>query len=145
MDTYQPDIMPVISTYTDQDAVEDGVLVKLDDKHRVTRTVYDFLSTRIPASPPLRWPLSPGLEAMYPYKDQDFKLAALLAGLFSRYGARAKQIYENNEAGGIWFAALDATNDTILGLRPGAEKGPFKLWLMPNELGGLTLMFPEDY
>ena len=42
----------------------------------------------------------------------------------------------------LWNTALDWTEDD--GWRVGEYDGK-KLWLIPNENGGLTLMFPSDY
>lgn len=137
----------VVVSYTDQDAVTGGVLIPPNDVDRITIAVWNFMCARAPENAPYRWPFdSPTSEAMYPYlKRVESKVILLCRGITARYSLRAREIYENNEAGGIWYAALDHTDDTILGLRPGATDGLSRLWLLPNELGGVTLMFPEDY
>ena len=100
----------VIYAYTDEQAIADGVLVRIPGEggvNRVTRAVFDHFTESMGSSP----------------------------------------------------ATGEVTNSTLLqdairtmvkivpdkdGWRTGTylEK---KLWLVPNEVGGLTLMFPDDY
>ena len=128
---------PVIYSYTDDDAVSDGVLVALDKRDRVTRPVFDWLADNTPlgAKPPDGWPVEMlgwfgaiGTEA-----ERGAKAAALAKGLIGLHGRKAREIYEKNIGGGIWKADLAPSG------------APRTLWLLPNELGGMTLMFPEDY
>jgi hypothetical protein len=102
----------VISTYTDRQAVEDGVLIPMagfGPVNRVTRAVFAhfvgeaaFKPTEAIELPKVLEPLTAAIRAMLsipPDKD----------------GWRAGDYQEK------------------------------RLWLVPNEVGGLTLMFPEDY
>jgi hypothetical protein len=170
----------VISRYSDNDAVDDGVLVAIGARDRVTRTVWEALAERAPAGskPPNRWPVDMmgwfqaenikkpealALIAKYGAEEgqkklnqiiADRKALALSKGIVSTHGRQAVKVYEENTDGGIYklyatvgesgkFESLETvtlTNGegTSCNLLP-----PF--WLLPNENGGITLMFPEDY
>jgi hypothetical protein len=100
----------VISSYTDREAVEDGVLVPWDGSgnvNRLTRAVFDAFTTKLGSSP-----------ITGPVTD--------ITGL--------RRVVE-----AILARPLDEG-----GWRTGTYQGR-ELWLVPNEIGGLTLMFPEDY
>lgn len=132
--------MQTVVAYTDQQAIAEGELVALDAVDRVSRAVWDFLTNHITSrNVPHNWPMSTEQAAKYPYSLAKAKL--LCAGLINQYREAAKILKDNDSQ---WFAALDHTNDQILGLRPGSA-GMATLWLSPNELGGMTLMFPSDY
>lgn len=134
--------MDTIYSYTDKDAVADGVLIPLTDRCRVTRAVFDFIESRVSKRVPLQWPLGPNAAAMFPLVDKpEWRTRALLNGLLEHYASAAIKIYDD---GSIWHAYLDATGSDINAIRPGSREGQ-QLWIMPNELGGLTIMFPEDY
>ena len=100
----------VIFSYTDREAVEDGVLVAWDGPgkvNRITRAVFDAFTTKLGSSP--------------------------ITGSATD------------------VAELRRAVETMLALPPdegGWRTGTYQdreLWLVPNEIGGLTLMFPEDY
>jgi hypothetical protein len=99
----------VIFSYTDMEALMDGVLVsvKMPPVNRVTRAVFDDFAEDLggPNNPGMQWDLGP----------LHCAITAILA------------------------ARADSD-----GWRSGSYQGK-KLWLVPNEVGGLTLMFPEDY
>jgi hypothetical protein len=100
----------VIIAYTDQQAVEDGVLVAINGTggvNRVTRAVFDDF-TKSCGSSPLTGPV--------------IDITRLMEAI------RA-------------MVKIPADED---GWRTGMLQGK-KLWLVPNEVSGLTLMFPEDY
>ena len=98
-----------ISTYTDQQALQDGVLVAVPGDggvNRVTRAVFDHFTEALGTSPitgPVAniGPLMDAIRAMLAIEPDD-------------------------------------------GWRTGDYQGK-RLWLIPNEVGGLTLMFPGDY
>lgn len=98
-----------IYTYTDEQAVEDGVLVAIagpDRVNRVTRAVFDYF-TQPMGSSPVTGPvtnISPLMDAIR---------AVLQAEIEDGWRIATYQ-------------------DRVL-------------WLVPNEVGGHTLMFPEDY
>ena len=101
----------VISSYTDREAVEDGVLVPWTGPgkvNRITRAVFDHFTTAIGSSP--------------------------LTGPVTDVTRLARVV----------DAVLANPPDGDDGWRSGTHDGK-KLWLAPNEVGGLTLMFPEDY
>ena len=113
----------VISTYTDQQAIDDGVLVAIGKENRVTRAVWNMLILR--AEHTLDASLAPDA-----FKQRcDAYALHLSDGLVQAHGKEARRVYEQNIGGGI-FSLIQFGH---------------KLWIIPNEQGGLTLMFPEDY
>src|SRR5205814_3658876 len=96
-----------ISTYSDKEAIEDGILVAIPGDggvNRVTRAVFDEFVTPIgdPRHKVLNLtPLMDAIRAMLTIEPDD-------------------------------------------GWRIGTYQET-ELWLIPNEVGGLTLMFPDDY
>lgn len=157
----------VISRYTDEQAVDDGVLVRLNARDRVTRAVWDFLVEHQPAGPkpPDCWPVDlfawfgakkptmpddPVAARMY----RDIRAKAMATGLIGAHGQAARRVYEQNIGGGIWkgYALVGRFNALDRFARDLPEKrilerdvlSPTTLWLIPNEQGGLTLLFPED-
>jgi hypothetical protein len=104
------DDFEVISSYTDQQAVEDGVLVPVTGEggvNRVTRAVFDRFTKPMGASS--------------------------ITGPVTNIGPLMEAIRA--------MVKLPADAD---GLRTGAYQGE-KIWIVPNEVGGLTMMFPDDY
>ncbi len=100
----------VISTYTDQQAIEDGVLIAIHGDggvNRVTRAVFDHFAKSMGSSS--------------------------ITGPVTNIGPVMEAIR----------AVLNVAPDEG-GWRVGNYQGK-TLWLVPNEIGGLTLMFPEDY
>ena len=99
----------IIVSYTDAQALEDGVLVAWDTPpiNRVTRSVFDHFTHPMGNSP----------------------LASVVIDITS-----LRRVVQT-------MLAIEADAD---GWRVGAYEGK-PLWLVPNEVSGLTLMFPEDY
>jgi hypothetical protein len=99
----------VISVYTDAQALEDGVLVQMDELpvNRVTRAVFDHFASPMGSSP-----ITGTVIDITPVKRV---IQAMLAVKPDDDGWRCGT-YEAKE-----------------------------LWVVPNEVNGLTLMFPEDY
>jgi hypothetical protein len=97
----------VISVYSDQQAIEDGLLVAIPGPglvNRVTRPVFDHFVKPVG---------DPG--------HQVTDITPLMDAI--RYMSKV-------------------TPDDCWRTGDYQEK---RLWLIPNEIGGLTLMFPEDY
>lgn len=99
-----------IYTYTDAQAIEDGVLVAIPgdgNVNRATRAVFDHYANPMGESQETNavTNITPLLEAIR--------------------------------------ALLTKPPDTD-GWRTGTHEGK-ELWIIPNEVGGLTLMFPDDY
>ena len=117
----------VVFSYTDDQAVDDGVLKRFltpqgrDTTHRITGNAYDQLTEHHkPAYPQ--------------YTEGDFMrfyLAELLPLI-----PEVVRVYEKNIGGGILKTDFDfrvtKTSDDVL-------------WYIPNEIGGVTMMKPEDY
>lgn len=140
----------VISRYTDDQAVEDGFLVKLGrGNDRVTNAMFAFLAAAAPADtkPPNRWPVD--LMGWFKAKDENQKALALAGGVVSTNSREAKRVYEQNIGGGIFKVyakvGLDGKLAELTTDPKDGEVNNKVLWLVPNELGGITLMFPEDY
>lgn len=113
-----------ISIYTDAQAVADGVLIPLlvgpqDTGHRITRSAFDELSDYYSAHG-------------YPsYKTDDF-YRFFFAELLPLVGA-ARAAY--NEG------SILTTNFDFQVVRQSEDR----LWYLPNECGGVTMMLPSDY
>jgi len=99
----------IIASYTDAEALEDGVLVAMDSLpvNRVTRAVFDHFTQPMGSSP--------------------------LTGVVTDITPLRKVIQT--------MLAVEADTD---GWRIGVYENK-QLWVIPNEVSGLTLMFPEDY
>ena len=106
------DSFHVVSRYTDTQAVDDGVLVAVSAKDRVSRPAFDFLCN---------------IQAEPEHKEMHAEQCAI--HILAENGLEAIRVYEHNIGGGIFTTNV-------------AHK---TMWIIPNELGGLTLMFPEDY
>ena len=102
-----------ISTYTDRDAIEDGILVPVNRTDRVTRPAFEFLAEHTPlgAKPPANWPVEvmnwfkplrvtqeqalqmivehgkDGAQAKLEQMNRDRKALALAKGLIGRDGS----------------------------------------------------------
>lgn len=166
---FQPE--DVISTYTDHEAIEDGVLVPISTRDRVTRSVWEWLVAKAPkgSKPPNCWPVdmmgwfragdvSPtkaakliakhGLEAQKKFELQVMynKALAMSKGLIGTHRDQAQRTYDENFDGGIYklYGWVDTAGVLFqLGTEPNGVFCTF--WLLPNENQGITLMFPEDY
>ena len=140
-------------------------------KDAVTRSVWEYLTAKAPkdSRPPCEWPVEmmgwfraeaikredalkliaehgkDGAQAKFREIIADRKALALASGLIGRDSSTAKRVYENNEDGGIHKIFVADNDNEIIGLLRQEMPGITTLWLIPNELGGVTLMFPEDY
>ncbi len=135
----------VVSTYTDEQAVDDGVLVDLGGGHRATRNLYDYLNAHLGDNPPSGWAVPITGKVSY-FTD---RAAAALVGLLDEYAARATAVYEENIGGGIFKVNLLLGDGGVIAGRnvdqnndPDGDFAP--VWLIPNG-AGVTAMFPEDY
>lgn len=163
----------VISQYTDKNAVEDGVLVPLDAKNRVTRPAFEFLAENTPiatAQPPNNWPVEMmgwfrtgsvtqadalkriakhGLDAQAEFEKEirAKRAIALAKGLIGKFERQARRVYDENLDGGIFKVWPKLTGDVLTGVdeNSAGKSSNEPLWIMPNENGGMTLMFPSDY
>lgn len=106
----------VVFTYSDADALRDGVLIAISAVHRATRAVWDYVYDEC---------TDRTLEEPKRLNSTRAQITSLVNSLESI----AKEIWDKNIDGGI------ATT---------MHFGK-KMWLIPNENDGMTLMFPEDY
>ena len=145
-----------ISVYTDAQAVEDGNLVAVTPTDRTTGAVWGWLLERLPkeAKPPNGWPVD--MMGWFRAKSERDKALAASTGLIGMHARQARTVYEENIGGGIFtLAAVVGKGGLIMALWDDVEAAEArfipdglevrKLWLIPNEVGGVTLMFPEDY
>jgi hypothetical protein len=109
----------VISAYTDKEALDDGTLVDLLEPF----SFRGFPVNRM--TRPLFDDLAPGAEAEAPLFNRDVN-RALASILESNCTCAQGDPGNTGEVGDIY---------TI----------PPKLWLVRNEVGGWTAMYPEDY
>lgn len=139
----------VISMYTDEQAQEDGILVPVGKDNRVTRTLWEFMAEKLGDKPPNQWPVN--LMGYVMAKDGHDRALAASGALLDTWDHEARRIYDENIGGGIFTLWVDVTSEGIQGIyqerdRTKDEREPMtRLWFIPNELGGMTLMFPEDY
>jgi hypothetical protein len=161
----------IVASYTDRQAVADGLLVPINHRDRVTRTVWDSLREHMPvgSQPPANWPVellgwfkaeivtkAEALKILTEHGAEegqkqlnsiiaDRKALAMAKGLISQHEPLARRQYDE---GGIYkLYAFKDENNRFYDLQPRNTSGMAVLtfWLMPNENGGITLMFPEDY
>src|SRR5882672_424324 len=158
----------VISTYSDSQAIEDGILVAINPRDRVTRSVWEWLVENQPKGnqPPNCWPVGmigwfkataitkrEALELIakhgakegqekYERQVRDRKAHALSIGVIDQNRDRAKRTYDENLDGGIFKLLARVEGGQIIELGP---TGDVALWLLPNENEGISLMFPSDY
>lgn len=143
----------VISSYTDEQAIDDGMLVTIGKRDRCTHNLFAALVRDLPkgAQPPDRWPVSllEWFGAGDGEKGDNMRALAALKGMIGTHGPNAHRIYEQNIDGGILTLWIDREGDgAIIGLREqetDVQTVAVRVWLIPNEVGGLTAMFPEDY
>lgn len=130
----------IISEYSDRQAVEDGILVAVANTDRVTRTVWEKL---------LRWAADKRGPANYwtvilfdaISKDPDRRAAGWARGLMTESVDRRR--CQADEIIQLWF---DENEWKLYRVAPARHDNPHRveLWLRGNELGGVTLMTPED-
>jgi hypothetical protein len=155
--THDGDTFELISTYTDAEAVEDGNLIEINDKDRATRAVWDFALNTVPEG------LWPPRENAKPASEPDAEAVVaqrvldMCRHIVEDYGPEATRVYRENVGGGIWKGKLLVVGKKIVALAPwpASEDWPEEtgnvdlwhrsLWLLPNEIGGMTLMLTEDY
>lgn len=139
----------VISSYDDGQAVEDGFLVPVGKQDRVTRTCWEWMAEKLGDKPPNQWTIN--LMGYVMAKDGNDRALAASGGLLDTHSREAQRIYDENIGGGIFTLWVDEDDEGIKGVyqerdRTEDEREPMtKLWFIPNELGGMTLMFPSDY
>ncbi len=135
----------VISSYPDSQAVEDGILVPITQQHRVTRACWEWMAENLGSkSPPNSWPVD--MLGWFGAETGDDRALAASKGLIGQWERRAREVWDQNIDGGVFMLwARQPTEKTITMLNTEEQEGDTVLWLIPNEMGGVTLMFPSDY
>ena len=129
----------IVSTYTDAEAVDDGFLVDLDwGNHRVTRALWEWVAAGLAerAEDDVGGPPE-GVTIDLMDWIAGNHTRAVFRGLIGGHEAIARKVYEENLDGGIHSLVL---RDLVRPLADGR-----RIWFVPNEIGGITAMFPEDY
>ena len=113
-----------IYRYTDDQAIDDGILVPFkveskDTRHRITRNALDTLAS---------YYRNHGYAA---YQERDFTRF-----FFAELLPLIPHAHETYCAGSILETNYDFSTST---------RDDQVLWYVPNELGGVTMMLPEDY
>jgi hypothetical protein len=136
-----------ISVYDDNDALGDGMIVAVSRRDRCTANLFHSLARSLPETPPNCWPVD--LFGWIGAKDGEDRAMAALKGLLGTWEREARRIHEENTEGGILTLWIDRNDEgRILGLTRDEAKltaAGVRVWLIPNEVGGITAMFPEDY
>lgn len=142
---FEPD--DIIHACTDEDAIEDGFIIAIPNtKDRMTTAVFGFLSeaaTTIDGPPPQRWPVP--LMDWVGAKEPDGKALALAKGFIEAHRIEALASKPPADFYTAYFLK-DQDSGRLIGYCDQSIGDATKVWLVPNpEVGGVTLMFPEDY
>jgi hypothetical protein len=138
-----------ISVYTDEEAVDDGTLVAINSKDRITRPVWDWLVSTMDMKnpkPPSHWPVN--LFGYFGAKTKDERVRSMCEGIIDVNRKQAMRVYEENIGGGffqLWVSHEGGYKGRPISVDDKDQVGgQMRLWFVPNG-AGLTLMFPEDY
>lgn len=138
----------VISTYSDAQAIEDGILVAVNRQDRVSRAVWEFLVEHAPegAQPPNCWPVemlgwfqaskigkteaakliaelgAEGAQKKFERMVADRKALALTKGIISTHARQAVKVYEENTRRGDLQTLCDAPRRKTLWLKYGSRE-----------------------
>lgn len=112
----------IISTYDDEQAIEDGVLLPLraggkDTGHRITRNAYETLRRE--------------------YENEGWDGSYLRQFVLNETLPLTPYAKHRWNTGGLF--------KTDYRFRSKRDSEGAVLWYVPNELGGITVMLPEDY
>lgn len=115
-----------IHSYGDKDAIEDGVIHALDPENRVTNNLLEYAGHMI-------WKLKSRQDHEFKEGDGEAEAATkfFMMANNDEFAHQARKLWDS---GSILKLALDFAV---------SEKG--NIWVIPNEVGGLTFMLPEDY
>lgn len=109
------DEFDVVFTYTDAEAVDDGVLVAINPIDRVTRAVWDWLVQHLPpgAKPPDSWPVD-----LFTWfrsgTNMETKALAAARGAVGTYRTRAEHTWNQNVNGGVFkLWAVTTSSDQV--------------------------------
>lgn len=116
----------LVYSYTDEQAIEDGILKPFiangrDTRHRVTGNAYETLTEHH--------------RPAYPEYDETAFMRFYLHELLP-LAPEAVRVWEKNIGGGILKTDYDFRV---------TKRSDDVLWYLPNEIGGVTMMKPEDY
>jgi hypothetical protein len=120
----------VIYSYGDDVAVEDGILVAVSKIDRVTIAAWVWLEAQ--------------LATHHGDEVPDDEPRATATTWIAEHRKRAAEVWNENIGGGVFQLAYDSKAMRVIAIDPHDEMSG-SLWLIPNEVGGMTLMFPSDY
>jgi hypothetical protein len=140
------DELPIIDAYADAEACDDGILVPITKRDRCTRALFEDLARDLPETPPNRWPVS-----LFEYIAGNAKNVPALRAVAACKGVLDQQrpllaAHEGASPVPMWM--ILGSDRVILGLsdtRPEADNAGCEIWVAPNEMGGLTVMYPSDW
>ncbi len=143
----------VISQYTDHDALADGDLVAVTNQDRCTRGLFEDIARQLPEDrPPTCWPIDL-LTWCRGAQDGPTRAMSACKGLIGQ--SKLAVNHADGAAVRRWYVLRYVERDrkrcaTIAALiehEPHEDQAGMavEMWLLPNEVGGVTLMLPSDY
>jgi len=133
---------PPIYAYTDETAVEDGFLVPLNNRDRITRAAYVALAkaAEFQTNPPNYWTVD--LFGYCRAKTGEARALAMAGGLVDVN----RHTVERDGGPLAFYAIRSATGYVRLVEVEPADAATFDTyWLEANERGGVTVMLPGDH
>jgi hypothetical protein len=128
-------------SYGDGQAVEDGVLARITPTHRATSAVWHSVQRSLE-------------------EHTTVDASAIIQSWIIEHHERATSVWKDNIGGGVLKLRRVPRTPEVEQIEmqlgyiekdfrvipvPVGEARKDDMWLIPNELGGVTLMFPSDY
>lgn len=145
METQEDIFGPCISRYSDADAIEDGVLVALDKRDRATVNVYSQIAkiAEDQKTPPDRWTVD--LFGYCRAKTGEARALAMMSGLIGDVRMmQPRNAERRDDTFAVRYAVIGPRGFSRLTTDEPTDGHFLSLLIMTNEVGGLTLMLPED-
>lgn len=135
------DLKPIF-VYGDAEACDDGVLVAITQRDRCTRALFEDLVRYLPEGLPDRWPVDLfGYLAAAAKNQPGLRAEAAIKGLCARYSRQRP-----DQPAPFWMIRKDSESPItkLSETRPDDGSG-VEIWIVTNELNGLTVMYPSDW